>query len=145
MDGVVVHQHQVAFGEQRLDLVQTIPVDGARWIAVRARGGKARYSGDNYTFAHTTPVYFTDAVPNAASRASADFLAAMIEELWSTVSSRDAFAGPAARERYRAHLDEARTASSRRGEPRIRLPSFRGPSLVCLTSIHLVPRPHGHE
>jgi len=107
VDGVVVHQHQVGFGEQRLDLVQTIPVDGARWIAVRARGGKARYSGDNYTFAHTTPVYFTDAVPNAASRASADFLAAMIEELWSTVSSRDAFAGPAARERYRAHLDEA--------------------------------------
>ena len=83
------------------------PVDGARWIAVRARGGKARYSGDNYTFAHTGPVYFTDAPPNDASRASADFLAEVIEAIWQRVDQRDAWLRPEDREVYRRHLDEA--------------------------------------
>ena len=79
----------------------------SRWVAVRARGGKARYSGDSYTFAHTTPVYFTDALPNDASRASADFLAAVIEEIWRRVDQRDAWLVPEDREVYRRHLDEA--------------------------------------
>ena len=109
VDGDVAHTISVREGEHQLTAQESIPVDGARWIAVRARGGKARYSGDNYTFAHTTPVYFTDAPPNDASRASADFLTAVIEEIWRRVDQRDAWLRPEDREIYRRHLDEALT------------------------------------
>ena len=107
VDGAVVHSEPVAEGQNRLTLRESVPVDGARWIAVRARGGKARYSGDNYTFAHTTPVYFIDAQPNGASRASADFLTAVIAEIWRRVDQRDAWLRPEDREAYRRHLDDA--------------------------------------
>jgi TolB protein len=107
VDGDVARTITVAEGERRLTAQESIPVDGARWIAVRARGGKARYSGDNYTFAHTGPVYFTDAPPNDASRASADFLAEVIEAIWQRVDQRDAWLRPEDREVYRRHLDEA--------------------------------------
>ncbi|MEC9015545.1 MAG: CehA/McbA family metallohydrolase, partial [Gemmatimonadota bacterium] len=106
-DGEVVHTIPVREGQQQLNAQESIPVEGSRWIAVRARGGKARYSGDSYTFVHTTPVYFTDAPPNGASRVSADFLAAVIEEIWQRVNQRDAWLVPEDREVYRGHLDEA--------------------------------------
>ena len=107
VDGEVVHRHLVEPGAERVDVIRSVAVEGARWIAVRARGGRARYSGDNYTFAHTTPVYFADAPPNGATRASAGFLTAVIEELWDNVSSRATFTEPAARAAYRAHVDQA--------------------------------------
>ena len=107
VDGDVARTISVAEGERWLTAQESIPVEGARWIAVRARGGKARYSGDNYTFAHTAPVYFRDAPPNDASRASADFLAVVIEEIWRRVDQRDAWLRPEDREVYRSHLDEA--------------------------------------
>jgi len=107
VDGDVVHTVSVAEGEYELTVQESVPVKGARWIAVRAHGGKVRYSGDNYTFAHTTPVYFTDAPPNDASRASAAFLRLVIEEVWRRVDQRDAWLRPEDREAYRDHLDEA--------------------------------------
>ncbi|MFB3111429.1 MAG: CehA/McbA family metallohydrolase, partial [Gemmatimonadales bacterium] len=107
VDGSVVHAVPVAKGQNRLDLRESIPVSRARWIAVRARGSKARFSGDNYTFAHTTPVYFTDAKPNDASRASAAFLTAVIREIWRRVDQRDTWLRPEDREAYRLHLDDA--------------------------------------
>jgi len=107
VDGEVARSISVSDDERRLTLRESIPVEGARWIAVRARGGKARYSGDNYTFAHTTPVYFTDAPPNDASRASADFLADVVDEIWRRVDRRDAWLRPEDRDVYRRHLEEA--------------------------------------
>ena len=107
VDGDVARSISVAEGERRLTVRESIPVEGARWIAVRARGGKARYSGDNYTFAHTTPVYFTDAPPNDASQASADFLAEVVEEIWTRVDRRNAWLRPEDREAYRRQLDDA--------------------------------------
>ena len=107
VDGEVARTISVREGQQQLNMQESIPVEGSRWVAVRARGGKARYSGDSYTFAHTTPVYFTDAPPNGASRVSADFLAAVIEEIWQRVNQRDAWLVPEDREVYRGHLDEA--------------------------------------
>ncbi len=107
VDGSVVHTVPVSEGQNRLGVRESIPVKRARWIAVRARGGKARYSGDNYTFAHTTPVYFTDAQPNDASRASAAFLTAVIREIWRRVDQGDAWLRPEDRAVYRRDLDEA--------------------------------------
>ena len=107
VDGRVVHSIPVLPGQNRLQASESISVLGARWVAARARGGKARYSGDNYTFAHTSPVYFADAVPNAASRASAEFLGAVIEEIWRRVDERDAWLRPRDRDEYRRHLDQA--------------------------------------
>ncbi len=107
VDGEVARVVSVAEGQRELTVRESISVEGARWIAVRARGGKARYSGDNYAFAHTTPVYFADALPNDASRASADFLAEVIAEIWRRVDQRDAWLRTEDRDTYRGHLDEA--------------------------------------
>jgi hypothetical protein len=107
VDGDVVHTVSVEEGEYELTVQESVQVEGARWIAVRAHGGRARYSGDNYTFAHTTPVYFTDAPTNDASRASAAFLRLVIEEIWRRVDQRDAWLRPEDRDAYKDHLDEA--------------------------------------
>ncbi len=107
VDGRVAHSIPVPEGQNRLRASESVAVRDARWVAVRARGGKARYSGDNYTFAHTSPVFFEDAGPNDASRASAEFLAAVIEEIWRRVDERDAWLRPQDREEYRRHLDQA--------------------------------------
>jgi hypothetical protein len=107
VDGTVVREIPVEDGGRRLRTSTHVPVQGARWIAVRARGGAARYSGDNYVFAHTTPVYFAGAPPNDASAASADFLTRVVEEIWQRVDRRDAWVDPEDRAVYRAHLDEA--------------------------------------
>ena len=107
VDGSVAQVIPVADGGRRLDTSVSVDVDGARWIALRARGGPARYSGDNYAFAHTTPVYFAGAPANEASRASAEFLTTVIEEIWRRVDQRDAWVRPEDRAAYRAHLDEA--------------------------------------
>jgi hypothetical protein len=107
VDGAVSLEIEVENDGHRVDTSVSVPVNGARWLAVRARGGEARYSGDNYTFAHTSPVYFAGAPPNAASTASADFLARVIEEIWRRVDQRDAWLRPEDRATYRAQLDEA--------------------------------------
>tara|TARA_Y100000590_G_scaffold264754_1_gene297551 strand:+ start:6942 stop:9254 length:2313 start_codon:yes stop_codon:yes gene_type:complete len=107
IDGKVVHMIPIPEGQNRLEVQESIPVNGARWIAVRAWGGKARYSGDNYTFAHTTPVYFSNAQPNKASKASAAFLTEVIQEIWRQVDQRNAWLKPEDRDTYRQHLNEA--------------------------------------
>ena len=107
VDGTVVHSTKVDGDQSHVRFTEVVSVEGARWIAVRAHGGKARYSGDNYTFAHTTPVYFADAEPNEASSASAEFLTAVIEEIWRRVDQRDAWVRDEDRARYRDQLDEA--------------------------------------
>ncbi len=117
VDGSVVRTIPVPAGQTELTLSESVPVTGARWIAVRTRGGKARYSGDNYTFAHTTPVYFSDAQPNAASSVSAQFLTEVIDELWRRVNQRDAWTADGDREAYRRHLDEARAVLAKSARP----------------------------
>lgn len=107
VDGTVVHSTPVDPDQMQLQMSESVSVEGARWVAVRARGGKVRYSGDNYTFAHTTPVYFAGAGPNEASGESAEFLTAVIEEIWSRVDQRDNWVRPEDRETYRGYLDEA--------------------------------------
>ncbi|MDH3272249.1 MAG: LpqB family beta-propeller domain-containing protein [Gemmatimonadota bacterium] len=107
VDGSVAREIHVEDGGRRLEVSTTVPVEGARWVAVRARGGKARYSGDNYAFAHTTPVYFADTPPNEASRSSAGFLAQVIDEIWRRIDERNAWVRPGDRATYRSQLDEA--------------------------------------
>ncbi len=112
VDGTVARSVPVRPGQTRLELSEVIPVSGARWIAVRTRGGRARYSGDLYVFAHTTPVYFNQPAFNDAAHASAGFLMAVIEEIWRRVDRRDAWTTPSDRETYRRQLDEALTRLS---------------------------------
>ncbi len=107
VDGRIVQSIPVPEGENRMQESVSVSVSGARWIAVRAQGGKARYSGDIYTFAHTTPVYFEGAPPNVASRASATFLIATIQELWQRVEQLDLWLSLEARDTYLSHLDAA--------------------------------------
>ena len=107
VDGEVRHSRTVPEGERRLRFTVSVPVADARWIAVRARGPRARYSGDDDAFAHTSPVYFADAPPNAASRASAAFLASVVREVLRQVEDRGAWTRPEDREAYRAQVAEA--------------------------------------
>jgi len=107
VDGEVRYARGLSPEQREAGFTQRVSVEGARWIAVRARGPKARYSGDDYAFAHTSPVYFDGAPPNAASRASADFLASVIREIVDQVERRDAWTRPEDRDEYRRQIDEA--------------------------------------
>jgi len=105
VDGAIVHTLPVPKGQRLLTVRESVSVKGARWIAVRARGGPARYTGDNYTFAHTSPVYFTDAQPNDASRVSADFLIATIRAILRRADERGSWLNPEDKEAYQRHLE----------------------------------------
>ena len=120
VDGEVRHTRPVAEGEDRLEFTESVPTEGARWIAVRARGPKARYSGDDYAFAHTSPVYFDGVPPNQASRNSAEFLTSVIREILGQVEDRDAFVRPQDRAVYRSEVESAlrRLEEVRSGEVR---------------------------
>jgi len=106
VDGAIAHAVPVGEGQSRLSVHETIPVKDARWIAVRARGGAVRNTGDNYSFAHSGPVYFADAEPNEASRRSAAFLAAVVREIQDRVDRRGAWLRPEDDEEYRRRIDE---------------------------------------
>lgn len=107
VDGAVAYAFDVPPGPRHVTFEHRLRTAHARWVAVRARGGVARYSGDAYAFAQTTPVYFEGAPPNEAALASAAFLTATIEEIWRRVERRDRWLSLDAKATYRNRVEEA--------------------------------------
>lgn len=107
VNGRVAHTVPAEDGTQ-FDMTIPIELPGSGWIAARVVGEKNRYIGDNYAFAHTTPVYIVRDGKTYTSADDAEFLIAMIDELQSRVLRRNAWPNPAAREAYLTGLHEAR-------------------------------------
>lgn len=87
-----------------------IPEGG--WIAARVLGPHSNYIGDDYAFAHTSPVYVVRDGRRFVSRADAEFLAQTVDAIWGRVE-RSRWRSDAERDRFRAAVDSARVVYRR--------------------------------
>jgi Tol biopolymer transport system component len=113
VNGKIAHALPATGDGTRFDVAVPVEVAGSGWIAARVVGDRNRYVGDNYAFAHTTPVYVVRDGLTYTSADDADFLIAVIDELQSRVVRRNAWANPADRDAYLSGLDEARAVYRR--------------------------------
>jgi TolB protein len=77
------------------------------WIAARVLGPHSRYIGDDYAFAHTSPVYVVRGGQRYVNRADALFLAETVDAIWARVE-RGRWRSDAERDRFKAAVDSAR-------------------------------------
>jgi TolB protein len=111
------------------DVVQTVPArDKARiafdgtiavpqggWIAARVLGPHSKYIGDDYAFAHTSPVYVVRDGRKFVKADDVQFLAQTVDAIWTRVE-RSRWQSDAERDRFRAAVDSARAVYRRLAE-----------------------------
>jgi hypothetical protein len=85
----------------------TVPLPQGGWIAARALGPASNYVGDDYAFAHTSPVYVVRGGRKYVNRDDVDFLARTVDAIW-TRAERGRWRSDAERDRFRAAVDSAR-------------------------------------
>ena len=90
------------------------PVDmpAGGWIAARVLGPHSRYIGDDYAFAHTSPVYVVRGGRRFVNRTDAEFLAQTVDAIRARVE-RARWRSDAERARFAATLDSARAVYAR--------------------------------
>ena len=84
-----------------------VPIPEGGWIAARVLGPHSRYIGDDYAFAHTSPVYVVRGGRRYVNTADARFLAETVDAIWTRVE-RGRWRSDAERHRFRAAVDSAR-------------------------------------
>ena len=89
-----------------------VDVPAGGWIAARVLGPHSRYIGDDYAFAHTSPVYVVRGGRQFVNRTDAEFLARTVDAIRARVE-RARWRSDAERERFTATLDSARTIYAR--------------------------------
>jgi TolB protein len=77
------------------------------WIAARVLGAHSKYIGDDYAFAHTSPVYVVRGGRPFVKREDVEFLAQTVDAIWARVE-RSRWNSDAERDRFRAAVDSAR-------------------------------------
>jgi TolB protein len=82
------------------------------WIAARVLGPHSKYIGDDYAFAHTSPVYVVRGGRRYVNPADAQFLAATVDAIWARVE-RGRWRSDAERERFKTAVDSARSVYTR--------------------------------
>jgi hypothetical protein len=87
-----------------------IPEGG--WIAARVLGPHSKYIGDDYAFAHTSPVYIVRDGRPFVKQADAQFLAQTVDAIWARVE-KARWRSDAERDRFRAAIDSARAVYTR--------------------------------
>ena len=92
-----------------------IPVPEGGWVAARVIGPHSRYIGDDYAFAHTSPVYVVRAGRRYVKGEDVEFLAQTVNAIWARVE-RSRWSSEADRARFRAAVDSARLVYARLGE-----------------------------
>ena len=93
-----------------------VPVPDGGWIAARVLGPHSRYIGDDYAFAHTSPVYLVRGGRRFVDRADAQFLAETVDAIWARVE-RGRWRSESERERFRAAVETARGTYARLAAP----------------------------
>ena len=91
----------------RIAFEGTVPIPQGGWIAARVLGPGSRYVGDDYAFAHTSPVYVVRGDRRFVKHEDADFLARTVDAIWTRVE-RGRWRSDAERDRFRAAVDSAR-------------------------------------
>ena len=102
----------VARDRARLAFDGSVPMPAGGWVAARVLGPHSSYIGDDYAFAHTSPVYVVRGGRRHVSRADAEFLAQTVDAIWGRVE-RGRWRSDAERDRFRAAVDSARNVYAR--------------------------------
>ena len=82
------------------------------WIAARVLGPHSSYIGDDYAFAHTTPVYVVRGGRPFVNASDAEFLSQTVDAIWARVEG-SRWRSDADRERFRVAVDSARAVYTR--------------------------------
>ena len=90
----------------------TVEIPDGGWIAARVLGPHSRYIGDDYAFAHTSPVYVVRGGRGYINVEDARFLAQTVDAIWSRVES-STWRSNAERDRFRLAVDSARAVYTR--------------------------------
>ncbi|HUF26756.1 MAG TPA: CehA/McbA family metallohydrolase [Gemmatimonadaceae bacterium] len=77
------------------------------WVAARVLGPHSRYIGDDYAFAHTSPVYVVRGGRRFVKPEDARFLAQTVDAIWARVEGAG-WRSDVERDRFRAAVDSAR-------------------------------------
>ena len=89
-----------------------VPMPRGGWIAARVLGPASGYFGDDYAFAHTSPVYVVRAGQTFVDRADVQFLTRTVDAIWTRVEGAR-WRSVAERDQFRAAVDSARAGYAR--------------------------------
>jgi TolB protein len=89
-----------------------VPMPDGGWIAARVLGPASDYHGDDYAFAHTSPIYVVRGGQPWTSAVDARFLAETVDAIRTRVESAD-WRTPGERERFLAAVDSAKAVYDR--------------------------------
>lgn len=89
-----------------------VPMPEGGWIAARVLGPHSKYIGDDYAFAHTSPVYVLRDGRQFVKLEDVQFLAQTVDAIWARVA-RSRWRSDAERDRFRAAVDSARAVYTR--------------------------------
>ena len=89
-----------------------IAIPDGGWIAARVLGPHSRYIGDDYAFAHTSPVYVVRGNRRFVKRDDVEFLSQTVDAIWARVE-RSRWRSDADRDQFKASVDSARAVYAR--------------------------------
>jgi TolB protein len=91
----------------RMTFDDSVAIPQGGWIAARILGPHSKYIGDDYAFAHTSPVYVVRDGRRFVSQEDVTFLTATVDAIWARVE-RSRWRSDAERDRFRTMIDSAR-------------------------------------
>jgi TolB protein len=86
----------------------SVPMPVGGWIAARVLGPASPYIGDDYAFAHTSPVYVVRGGQRWTDMQDVQFLARTVDAIWARVEGAR-WRSEQERDRFRVAVDSART------------------------------------
>jgi TolB protein len=90
----------------------SIAVPQGGWIAARVLGPGSKYIGDDYAFAHTSPIYVVRGGRRYVRAEDVQFLSQTMDAIWTRVE-RSRWRSDAERDAFRAEVDSARAVYAR--------------------------------
>jgi TolB protein len=97
---------------ERITFDGAVPVPQGGWVAARVLGPASKYIGDDYAFAHTTPVWVVRGGRRFVKAEDAQFLAQTVDAIWARVE-RSRWRSDAERNAFKAALDSAKAVYTR--------------------------------
>jgi TolB protein len=107
VNGDVVRTVAAAADKSRIAFNDTVSLPAGGWIAARVLGPHSRYIGDDYAFAHTSPVYVIRGGRRYVKAEDVQFLAQTMDAIWARVQG-SRWRSDAERDRFKAAVDSAR-------------------------------------
>ncbi|HEY9229075.1 MAG TPA: CehA/McbA family metallohydrolase, partial [Gemmatimonadaceae bacterium] len=104
-----------ATDKSRVSFDGSVDVPEGGWVAARVLGPSSKYIGDDYAFAHTSPVYVVRGGKRYVNAEDVRFLAQTVDAIWARVE-RSRWKSEESKERFRAAVDSARAVYEKIGK-----------------------------